>query len=68
MKLKLILFGVLALVTVIVIFQNTDRVTMRFLFWQWGMSRILLLTFVFLSGFALGAVVAKLPKGHSKKK
>ena len=56
MKIKLILFGVLALVTVIVIFQNTDHVPLRFLFWQWTMPRILLLTFVFLSGFALGAV------------
>ena len=31
-------------------------------------ERILLLTFAFLAGFALGAVVAKLPKGDAKKR
>ena len=66
-KLKLVVFLVLALLIGFVIFQNTEVVTLRFLFWHLSMSRILLLTFAVLLGFAMGVLVAKLPKSGQKR-
>ena len=68
MKLKLVTFIALAVLIVIVIFQNTETVTLRFLFWRLSMSQILLLTFTVLSGFVLGVLVAKLPKAGAKRR
>ena len=67
MKPKVVAFIALALLIVIVIVQNSETVTLRFLFWQLSMSRILLLTFAVLSGFTLGVLVAKLPKFGNKR-
>ena len=67
-KPKLVAFLTLALLIGFVIFQNTEVVTFHFLFWHLSMSRILLLTFAVLTGFAMGALVAKLPKGGDKRK
>jgi len=65
---KLVVFLVLAALIATVIFQNKEVITLRFLFWQTHLSRILVLTFAVLSGFAMGVLVAKLPKGNSKRK
>ena len=67
MKPKLVAFLALAILIVVVIVQNSDTVTLRFLFWHLNMSRILLLTFAVLVGFAMGVLVAKLPKGGEKR-
>ena len=68
MKPKLVVFLALATLIIVVIFQNTQVTTLRFLFWDLSMSRILLLTFAVLSGFAMGVLVAKLPKTETKRK
>lgn len=66
MKPKLVLFIALAALITVVIVQNTQVVTLRLLFWDLSMSRILLLTFAVLTGFAMGVLVAKLPKSGNK--
>jgi len=50
------LIGVLSLATlfVIIVLQNTQVVDIRFLFWQLSMSRIILLLFSLVVGFAGG--------------
>lgn len=53
---------VLALLAVVVILQNTDVVTVNFLFWHASLSRVLLLLVTLLVGFVLGFLVAKLPR------
>jgi len=54
MKPKLI-FGIIILALfLIILLQNTDVVSFRFLFWQFSMSRIILLPLVMLSGVILG--------------
>lgn len=67
MKPKLVVFLVLAVLIATVIFQNSDIVTLRFLFWHLSVSRILLLTFAVLAGFAMGVLVAKFPSSKPKK-
>ena len=68
MKPKLVAFLALAALITIVIVQNKDVVTLRFLFWHLSTSGILLLTFAVLAGFAMGVLVAKLPKSSPKRK
>jgi uncharacterized integral membrane protein len=53
------LIAVLGLVVlfVIVIFQNTEVVKIRLLFWTLSMSRIILLLFSLLVGFVVGVYV-----------
>jgi len=60
MNVKLIVVSVIAVLTGIVIMQNTEVVSFRFLFWQFNMSRILLLLVTLLLGVALGFILAKL--------
>jgi uncharacterized integral membrane protein len=64
MKTGLVLL-LLLLVTILVV-QNTEVVTLRFLFWEVALSRVLLLLLTFLAGGVLGYVLAKLRRGsHS---
>ncbi len=55
-KIALIVAGVLAL---IVLLQNSEVVTVKFLFWHFAMSQIILLPLTVLAGFAAGFVVGK---------
>jgi uncharacterized integral membrane protein len=65
MNVKLVLVSVVAVLTGIVIMQNTEVVSFKLLFWQFNMSRILLLLVTLLLGFVLGLIVAKLvPRSH----
>lgn len=61
MKTGLVLL-LLLLVTILVV-QNTEVVTLRFLFWEVALSRVLLLLLTFLAGGVLGYVLAKLRRG-----
>ena len=51
-----LVFGFLLLV---VLFQNTQVVSVRFLFWKLSMSRIILLPLFMLIGFIIGFFVGK---------
>ncbi len=61
MNVKLVLAIVFAVLTGIVIMQNTEVVAFQLLFWKFNMSRILLLLVTLAVGFALGFIIAKLP-------
>lgn len=49
----------LAFLLVIILVQNTQVVSVQFLFWNISMSRIILILFVFLIGFGSGYLVKK---------
>ena len=55
-QIGMIVLGVLFL---IVLLQNTSVVTVRFLFWQFGMSQIILIPIVLIFGFTVGYIAAK---------
>lgn len=55
-KIALIVLGALLL---IVLLQNTQVVSVRFLFWKLSMSRIILLPLIMLIGFIIGFFVCK---------
>jgi uncharacterized integral membrane protein len=61
MKTGLVL-ALLLLVTILVV-QNTEVVTLRFLFWQASMSRVVLLLVTFVAGGVLGYILAKRRSG-----
>jgi len=67
MNVKLIVVSIVAVLTGIVIMQNTEVVSFRLLFWQFNMSRILLLLVTLLLGFALGFIIAKLTPRSDEK-
>ena len=67
MNVKLVLVSIVAVLTGIVIMQNTEVVAFRLLFWQFNMSRILLLLVTLLLGFALGFIIAKLSKSSDEE-
>ena len=55
-KIALIVLGALLLV---VLLQNTQVVSVRFLFWKLSMSRIILLPLFMLIGFIIGFFAGK---------
>ena len=52
-----ILIGVILLL--IIVLQNTQVVSLQFLFWQLSMSRIIFLPLVILIGFIIGFFVGR---------
>jgi uncharacterized integral membrane protein len=59
MRLRDAFFIVLAVLSFIVLLQNTHVVRVRFLFWQVGMSQIILLPLILLVGFVAGYILGK---------
>ena len=55
-KMRLYTFAGIALLAVIVIFQNTDHVTTDLLFWSIEMPRAALLSVTMLAGFSGGVI------------
>lgn len=62
MKTKTIVTVLLIVLCLIILLQNTQMVTLRFLFWELGISRIFLLPLLIIVGFIIGYVVAKIEK------
>jgi uncharacterized integral membrane protein len=54
---KLIFMGILAILLIIIIFQNTETVNTTILFMSIAMPRFILLFLVLLIGFAAGVIV-----------
>jgi len=70
MKAKTIITVLLIVLCLIILLQNTQMVTLRFLFWELGVSRIFLLPLLIIVGFIIGYVVAKVerkPKQETEK-
>lgn len=64
---KLWIAAFLLLIAIILVAQNTGIVTLRFLFWEAAMSRVVLLLITLVVGFLIGFVTAKLPKGRARE-
>jgi len=61
-KTKGIIIGVLVVLALIILIQNSQIVTLRFLFWQISMSQIIWIMFTLIIGFALGYLLQMLRK------
>lgn len=57
---KQILIVVAILLALIIVLQNTQVVTFRFLFWSFSMSQILLIPLAMLIGFVIGLLTYSL--------
>ncbi|MDH3283815.1 MAG: lipopolysaccharide assembly protein LapA domain-containing protein [Acidobacteriota bacterium] len=57
---KAILAGVLGLVALVFVAQNTEVVSVRFLLWDVSMSRVVLIVLTLLVGAVIGYVLARL--------
>jgi uncharacterized integral membrane protein len=64
---KGIIAGLLLVLFLVVLGQNTEVVTLRFLIWKISMSRIVLMLLSMLIGVVMGFVVARLT-GSSRPK
>jgi len=58
-RIKWIAIGILIALIGVIIIQNTQVVSVRFLFWEWQMSRVLFIPLVALGGFVAGYLLAR---------
>lgn len=61
-KTKGIIIGVLVVLALIILIQNSQIVTLHFLFWQISMSLIIWLIFTLIIGFGIGYLLQMLRK------
>jgi len=59
MKPKTIAIFILVGILLIILLQNTQVVSVRFLFWELNMSRIILLPLTMVMGFVIGFFVGR---------
>jgi uncharacterized integral membrane protein len=64
---KLVITIVLLILAAVIIFQNTDPVNLKMLFWSFQASLIILLILVFIIGIIIGYFLPKII-GESKTK
>ena len=62
MKVKTILVLILIALFIIILVQNVQVVSLRFLFWDISMSRIIFIPLILIIGFILGFIAAKAKK------
>lgn len=60
MKPKTIIILVLIVLTIVIVIQNSEMVTLQLFFWKIMMSRIIFMVGLLVVGFALGFLVAKM--------
>ena len=58
-KPKVIIILVIIALCLIILFQNTQVVTLRLFFWNMAMSQIIFMPLIFVIGFILGFLVSK---------
>ncbi|MBU1864084.1 MAG: LapA family protein [Candidatus Omnitrophica bacterium] len=63
MKPKTIMILVVSIVFFIILLQNTQVVSLRLLFWEISMSRIILMPLIMLIGFGAGFFVCRKTTG-----
>ena len=68
MKLKSIIIIILLAIFIVVLLQNTQVVTLKLLFWNIQMSRIILFPITLVLGFIIGFITAKLGTHKKTKK
>ncbi|MBW1800816.1 MAG: LapA family protein [Deltaproteobacteria bacterium] len=59
LKPKMIVILVIIALCLIILFQNTQVVTLRLFFWNVSMSQIIFMPLIFIIGFILGFLVSK---------
>jgi uncharacterized integral membrane protein len=59
MQPKQIFFLIVGALLLILLLQNTHVVMLHFLFWEFGMSQIILIPLILLAGFGIGFLVGK---------
>jgi uncharacterized integral membrane protein len=59
---KNIILIVLITLTIIVMVQNAQPITFRFLYWNYQVSQLLLVVIVLVLGFLAGFITAYVPK------
>jgi len=64
-RVKLVVAGVLALLVLVFVGQNTDVVSIRFIVWEFAMSRVLLILLTLIVGVIIGFIAARVPAGKS---
>ena len=67
MKPKVIIILILIILFLVIIVQNTEVVEFQLFFWKFGMSRIIVISFMMLIGFVLGYLVARMEKDKKKE-
>ena len=65
MKTKMVFIILLVVVCMILILQNTEVVSFRFFFWEFGISRIVLIPVFVLVGFIIGYIMGEKQKKRS---
>jgi uncharacterized integral membrane protein len=68
MKPKVIIILIVAVLALIVLFQNTQDVVLRFLFWSRPVSQVVLILLTLALGFVAGFIAAKLSGRRSAPK
>jgi putative membrane protein len=66
-NIKWILILVLVCFMFVVMIQNTEVVSIQFLFWTLTMSRILMISFLVLLGLVTGYIIGRM-QGHTSRK
>ena len=64
MKLKTAIIVILSVLFLIIVFQNTQVVSFRLLFWQLTMSRIVWLIIVLIIGLVMGYFLGAMRKSN----
>jgi len=62
MKQKTIIILILIVLAIVILIQNTQVVEVQIFFWKIAMSRIILIAFALIVGFAIGYFVPKVRK------
>lgn len=68
MKFKVALGTILLLFVVIFTLQNSEVVSIKFLFWSFELSRALMIFLVLAAGILIGAFLSNLPRIFNKGK
>lgn len=66
-RVKLIIGAILAVLVVIIMFQNTEQVSTRLLFWNLTLPHVVLLLLMFVFGVVLGFVATTMRQKRRAK-
>ena len=66
MQTRFVAAGILSFLVLIFVLQNTEVVSIRFLFWDFSMSRVILLFLVFVFGVGTAWVLHGLTRARSE--
>ncbi len=61
-RIRWVALGIVLILILILIFQNTEGVTLRFFLWDIAMPKLVLMALCLLAGLGAGFGLAKLPR------